>query len=99
MTEMVKLVAGHEEAANTVNVAGAWGKLFRRGADRLDGAEAAVGVDVVDHAGPGALHDRLILGSVEQAVVDAPCHAVGEKRSAGDLGQLIILLIEEAGLP
>src|SRR5690242_3589763 len=40
---------------------------------------------LVHHADPGLLDDRLVVGGLEYAVVDAPGHAVGEHRRTGRL--------------
>src|SRR6185437_404342 len=86
LRELIEFGSGEEECAHAVDVAGGWLELPGLSADGLYGAEAAVGVDVGEHALPGFCDDGQIHLAIKKIVVDSPGEAVGEEGSAGDFG-------------
>ncbi len=94
------LAAGEQEGAVAV-VLLALGVVGRgRGADGLDVAEAAGGVERErGHALPGALDDGGVGGGVEQALVDAVGEGVGEEGGAAGLGVGVVGGEEQVGAP
>src|SRR5437868_4195008 len=97
--ELVHLAGGEQVAAYAVVVAGGGLERGGGGAGLLYVAEAAVCVDVLEHAGPRFGDDGAVGFGVEDAVVDAPGHAEGDEGRAGDFGLGVGGGVEEAGAP
>lgn len=104
--ELVDLGSGEEEAAGAVVVKVRFGivshglTVFRLLACALYISQVAVGVNgVVDHRIPGFGDHREILGAVENAVVDAPGHAVDKQSGACQLLAAEIAFVVEAHVP
>ncbi len=94
-----ELAGGEEVAADAVVIAGAWEVEGGLGTGLLDVTEAAVGVDVVEHAAPGVLDDEAELFGVEEVLVDAVGDGEEHEGGAGDFRLRVVGGIEEGGGP
>src|SRR5579863_9944118 len=94
--ELVYFGSGEQKCAHSVDIASAGRNRVGRGADLLDGTQAAIGVDMREQSGPGFDYHGLVGLAIEQAVVDAPGKREGEERRARYLGMRIRCLIEQA---
>jgi hypothetical protein len=96
---LIEFGAGEEEGTDAVHIAGRRFEFAGFSADGLDGTEAAIGIDVREHALPGFHDDGEIFFAVEETVMDSPCETVGEEGSAGDFRIGVRGGIEETGAP
>src|ERR1035437_10929991 len=73
------------------------GRWFRTGL--LNAAQASVGIDMMQHSGPGFIDHRLVHFFIQNSFIDACRQGINKEGRAGDLRLIVVCWIKQAGSP